>query len=68
MHLSLFSFSLVVLHITFQRAVIYPLLYLGLLHEVGGFLCEDKLPQTRPEPVPVVLHHWHAVLWAEDTH
>lgn len=60
--MSLCSFSL----ITFQRAVIYPLLDLGLFHEVGSFLCEDELPETGPEAVPVVLDHWHAVLWTEE--
>lgn len=49
--------------LTFQRAVIYPLLDLGLFHQVGGFLGEDELPETRSEPIPVILHHWDAVLW-----
>lgn len=51
-----------------QRAVIYPLLDLGLLDQVGGFLGEDELPETRPEPVPVILHHGHTVLWEGHTH
>lgn len=51
-----------------QRAVIYPLLDLGLFDQVGGFLGEDELPETRPEPVPVILHHGHAVLWEGHTH
>lgn len=41
---------------------------LGLLNQVGGFLGEDELPETRPEPVPVVLHHRYAVLWDGQTH
>lgn len=49
--------------LTFQRAVIYPLLDLGLIQQVGGLQGEDELPETRPEAVPVVLHHGHAVLW-----
>lgn len=53
--------------LTFQRAVIHPLLDLGLLHQVGGLQGEDELPETRPEAVPVVLHHGHAVLWGTDT-
>lgn len=55
-------------HDTFQRDVIYPLLDLGLLNQVGSFLGEDELPETRPEPVPVVLHHWHTVLWEGSIH
>ena len=51
--------------VTFQRAVIYPLLDPGLFHQVGGFQGEDELPDTRPEAVPVVLHDWNAVLWVE---
>lgn len=49
--------------VTFQRDVVYPLFDLGLLDQVGGFPGEDELPETRPEPVPVVLHHRHTVLW-----
>lgn len=44
-----------------------PLLDLGLLHQVGGLQGEDELPETRPEAVPVVLHHGHTVLWGMDT-
>lgn len=53
--------------VTFQGAVVYPLLNLGLFHQVGGFLGEDELPETRPEPVSVILHHWHTVLWEGHT-
>ena len=56
-------FYLVISLLTFQRSVIYPLLDLGLFNQVDSFLGEDELPETRPEPIPVVLHHWHAVLW-----
>ena len=49
-------------HLTFEGGEVDPLFDLGLLHQVGGGLRQDELPQARPEAVPVVLHQGNAVL------
>lgn len=52
--------------LTVQSSVQHSLLDLGIIHHIGSSLCEDELPRSGFKPIPVILHHWYAILQREN--